>query len=174
MTLVQWRTPASGLLAALAVVALGLVTACGSAVPVTGLATSSTTCSTPGPQTQQDSFSTPVSLTAAPSGLRYGDVRVGCGREVKTGDTVSVAYTGWLANGTKFDTSRAPGRQPISFVEGAGQVITGFDDGLLGMRVGGKRRIVIPPAMGFGAQGRPPVIPPNATLVFDVEVVSVS
>lgn len=103
------------------------------------------------------------------------DLTVGTGQEAMNGDTLSANYTGWLYDpnaaenkGTQFDSGN------FSFVLGAGRVIAGWDQGLLGMRVGGRRRIVIPPALGYGANGSPPTIPGDATLLFEVELVSVS
>ena len=108
-----------------------------------------------------------------PSGLKYQDLKVGDGAIAETGMTASVHYTGWLTDGTKFDSSLDRG-QPFSFRLGAGQVIRGWDDGVKGMRVGGKRKLTIPPDLGYGQAGTPGgPIPPNATLVFDVELVSV-
>ena len=94
-------------------------------------------------------------------------------RAVKAGDTISVQYTGKLTDGKKFDSSHDHGGQPFSFKVGAGQVIKGWDQGLLGARVGEKRTLTIPPDLGYGAAGAGGVIPPNATLIFDVEVVSI-
>ena len=145
-----------------------LIAACGSAVPVTSR------CATPGATSQTDSFNEQVPLTTAPSGLKYGDLRIGCGPLVQLNHTVTVEYTGWLGDGSLFDSSRRPGRQAFTFLVGANEVIPGFEDGLLGMHVGGKRRLVLPPRLGYGTRGRPPVIPPNSTLVFDVEVTKVS
>ncbi|HEY7779163.1 MAG TPA: FKBP-type peptidyl-prolyl cis-trans isomerase [Ktedonobacterales bacterium] len=106
--------------------------------------------------------------------LQYVDSKVGTGAAVKAGDTVTVNYTGWLTNGTKFDSSLNPGRTPFQVVNvGQAQVIPGWNEGLIGMKVGGTRRLVIPGALGYGAAGSPPTIPPNATLVFDVSVVSI-
>ena len=96
---------------------------------------------------------------------------MGTGEEAQTGQTVSVHYTGWLADGTKFDSSLDRG-QPLTFVLGAGQMIPGFDEGVAGMKVGGMRRLILPPDLAYGPQGRPPVIPPNAELTFDVQLVS--
>ena len=106
--------------------------------------------------------------------LKITDVAVGTGTEAKNGDTVSVLYTGSLDDGTVFDASSKHGNQPFSFALGARQVIQGWDIGVAGMKVGGKRELVIPPELGYGAQGFPPVIPPNATLHFTVELLSVS
>ena len=100
-------------------------------------------------------------------GLKVTDIKVGSGPMAESGSTVAVHYTGWLTDGTKFDSSLDRG-QPISFAIGSGQVIRGWDEGLKGMRVGGKRKLTIPSALAYGAEGRPPVIPPDATLVFEV------
>jgi FKBP-type peptidyl-prolyl cis-trans isomerase len=110
-----------------------------------------------------------AALTGTSSGLRYQDVKVGTGPEAAAGRTAVVHYTGWLTDGKKFDSSRDRG-EPFSFPLGAGQVIPGWDEGVAGMKVGGRRKLVIPPELGYGAQGAPPDIPPNSTLVFDVEL----
>jgi FKBP-type peptidyl-prolyl cis-trans isomerase len=108
-----------------------------------------------------------------PSGLKYQDVKVGDGTLAENGMTASVHYTGWLTDGTKFDSSLDRG-QPFSFRIGAGQVIRGWDEGVRGMRVGGKRKLTIPPDLGYGDAGTPGgPIPPKATLVFDVELIDV-
>lgn len=107
-----------------------------------------------------------------PSGLKYTDLKVGTGAEAKAGDAVQVHYTGWLVDGTKFDSSRDSNR-PFRFKLGAGQVIKGWDEGVAGMKVGGKRKLVIPPELGYGRQGAGGVIPPGATLVFEVELLGV-
>ncbi len=106
-----------------------------------------------------------------PSGLKYADTLVCQGREAKSGDMLSMNYTGMLSNGTVFDSSSRGGR-PLQFQLGVGQVIQGWDQGIVGMKVGSKRRLIIPPALGYGASGQGP-IPPNATLIFDVELVSI-
>jgi len=107
-----------------------------------------------------------------PSGLKYTDSKIGTGAEAKAGQTVSVHYTGWLTNGTKFDSSKDRG-QPFMFPLGGGRVIKGWDEGVQGMKVGGVRKLTIPSNLGYGAQGAGGVIPPNATLVFEVELLDV-
>jgi len=111
-------------------------------------------------------------LTTTASGLQYQELVVGDGAEAAPGNAVVVHYTGWLVDGAKFDSSVDAG-QPFSFTLGAGEVIAGWDEGVAGMRVGGKRKLVVPPDLGYGARGYPPVIPRSATLVFDVELLEV-
>jgi FKBP-type peptidyl-prolyl cis-trans isomerase len=120
---------------------------------------------TPGP--------TPVKgeLKAARGGLFYSDLVEGTGKVAEKGKRVTVHYTGWLENGKKFDSS--VGRRPFTFVLDAGDVIRGWDVGVEGMRVGGKRQLHIPYAMAYGANGMPPVIPPYAKLIFEVELLDV-
>jgi FKBP-type peptidyl-prolyl cis-trans isomerase len=113
-----------------------------------------------------------TALTRTSTGLRYQDTKVGSGEAATAGRTAVVHYTGWLPNGKKFDSSRDRG-EPFSFPLGAGQVIPGWDQGVAGMKVGGRRKLVIPSELGYGAQGAPPDIPPNSTLVFDVELLGV-
>jgi FKBP-type peptidyl-prolyl cis-trans isomerase len=105
--------------------------------------------------------------------LKIEDLRVGSGAEAVPGKTVTVHYTGWLVNGTKFDSSKDRG-EPFSFQLGAGQVIKGWDQGVAGMKVGGIRKLTIPPSLAYGASGAGGVIPPNATLVFEVELLGVN
>lgn len=121
-----------------------------------------------------DTFNRTVSLVTLPYGLEYGDISLGCGRQAQVGDQVTVEYTGWLTDGSVWDSSLSPGRQPFAFPLGEQQVIRGFDIGVMGMRVGGQRRLIVPPALGYGDQGVPPVVPPNATLIIDVQVLGVS
>lgn len=106
------------------------------------------------------------------SGLKYEDTTVGDGAIASKGQTVSVHYTGWLENGTKFDSSKDR-NDPFEFKLGAGQVIRGWDEGVAGMKVGGVRRLTIPPQLGYGDRGAGGVIPPKATLIFEVELLSI-
>ena len=115
-------------------------------------------------------------VTEMPDGLKYTDTKTGDGATAKAGNKVSVHYTGWVsdngAKGKKFDSSVDRG-QPFQFTLGAKQVIAGWDEGVAGMKVGGKRTLTIPPELGYGSRGAPGAIPPNATLIFDVELLQV-
>jgi FKBP-type peptidyl-prolyl cis-trans isomerase len=112
-------------------------------------------------------------MVTTPSGLQYEDVQEGTGSAAKGGDTVEVHYTGWLTDGQKFDSSVDRGR-PFSFRLGQGQVIKGWDEGVAGMKPGGKRKLTIPPALGYGSRGAGGgLIPPNADLVFEVELLKI-
>ncbi|HLN62275.1 MAG TPA: FKBP-type peptidyl-prolyl cis-trans isomerase [Symbiobacteriaceae bacterium] len=106
------------------------------------------------------------------SGLQYEEIQVGTGVQPKKGDVVQVHYTGWLTNGTKFDSSRDRG-EPFEFKLGAGRVIKGWDEGVASMKVGGKRKLVLPPDLAYGSRGAGGVIPPNAELVFEVELLGI-
>ncbi len=118
---------------------------------------------------QEGADRTPVKL---PNGLQYVDLKVGTGDAVANpGQSATVHYTGWLQNGKEFDSSRTRG-QPFTFDIGKRQVIRGWDDGISGMRVGGRRRLIIPPALAYGDKGSPPAIPPRATLIFVIELLS--
>ena len=126
----------------------------------------------------QSDNSSPTKVEGKPkstaSGVQYWDLKVGTGATAANGKTVTVHYTGWLAsNGKKFDSSVDRG-QPFMFAIGAGQVIKGWEEGVAGMKVGGKRQLRIPPELGYGARGAGGVIPPNAILLFDVELLGVS
>ncbi len=116
-------------------------------------------------------------MITTPSGLQYTDTTMGDGDEAKSGQSVTVHYTGWLyennTQGAKFDSSRDR-RDPFVFSLGAGMVIKGWDEGVAGMKIGGARTLIIPAALGYGARGAGGVIPPNATLKFDVELLGVS
>jgi len=105
--------------------------------------------------------------------LEMKDLVVGKGAEAKTGDTVRVHYVGTLTDGKEFDASRKHNPDGFTFPLGAGRVIKGWDQGVVGMKVGGKRKLTIPPSLGYGARGAPPVIPPNATLIFEIELLEV-
>ncbi|HBB89641.1 MAG TPA: peptidylprolyl isomerase [Blastocatellia bacterium] len=108
------------------------------------------------------------------SGLKYVDLAEGSGASPKIGQTVSVAYTGTLENGTKFDSSYDhPGQKPIEFQLGTPNIIQGWNEGIASMKVGGKRKLIIPAPLGYKAAGKPPDIPPNATLIFDVELTAI-
>lgn len=128
-------------------------------------------------QSQQAAPAAEPKTTELASGLKYIDTQVGTGEEAKKGNIVSVQYTGWLytkdgRKGAKFDSSLDRGK-PITFTLGQKQVISGWDEGVAGMKVGGKRTLIIPPQLAYGSTGSGGVIPPNATLIFDVELVSV-
>jgi len=124
--------------------------------------------------TQTDN-TTPTKVTGKPTttadGLKYWDIKVGTGPTATTGKQVKVQYTGWLENGKKFDSS--VGKPPLPFKLGAGDVIKGWEEGVVGMKVGGKRQLRIPPELGYGQRGFPGAIPPNAILIFDVELMGV-
>jgi peptidylprolyl isomerase len=115
-------------------------------------------------------------VTVGKTCLKYIDLKLGTGPAVKSGDSLTVNYSGWLANGNEFDSSvdaKFQHVQPFTVTIGQGQVITGWDQGLIGMKAGGSRRLIIPPDMGYGAAGSPPTIPANAVLIFDVTVVKI-
>ena|ERR1700737_1987026 len=112
-------------------------------------------------------------FTETASGLRYLDLQTGSGAIAQPGRTARVLYTGWLQNGQKFDSS-VDRHEPFEFTLGAGRVIKGWDEGVAGMKVGGKRKLLIPPALGYGARGAAGVIPPNAELIFEVELLGVA
>ena len=110
--------------------------------------------------------------TKTDSGLQYWDIKVGLGAVAKDGDHVKVHYTGWLTTGKKFDSS-VDARQPFDFTIGKGDVIKGWEEGVTGMKVGGKRQLRIPPQLAYGEQGYSGVIPPNATLIFDIQLLGI-
>jgi FKBP-type peptidyl-prolyl cis-trans isomerase FkpA len=118
-----------------------------------------------------------MTITTTASGLQYEEITVGEGAEAQAGQNVTVHYTGWLRNddgsaGNKFDSSKDR-NDPFEFPLGAGRVIKGWDEGVQGMKIGGKRKLIIPAALGYGARGAGGAIPPNATLIFDVELLGV-
>ena len=127
------------------------------------------------PQPSQEAFEkppVPASAVAAANGLSITDLKRGSGPAAESGRSVTVNYVGKLTNGTIFDSTA--GKSPFTFLLGAGQVIKGWDQGVVGMKVGGKRKLVIPPTLGYGGSGVPPQIPPDATLVFEIELVSIN
>lgn len=156
----MYRRSSSLLLAGLALIAVLSSAGCGAKTGDT---------SEPAPEaTPAESTSSAEQVTE----LKIKDDVVGTGAVAKSGDRVNVHYTGWLTDGTKFDSSKDR-NQPFAFTLGAGEVIPGWDQGVAGMKVGGKRTLTIPPELGYGAQGAGGAIPPNATLVFEVELLSV-
>jgi FKBP-type peptidyl-prolyl cis-trans isomerase FkpA len=118
-----------------------------------------------------DDFNETGEAQTTPSGLQYIETKLGDGAEAAAGQSVTVHYTGWLTDGNKFDSSRDRS-QPFRFGLGAGQVIKGWDEGVAGMKVGGRRKLIVPAELGYGARGVGP-IPPGATLVFAVELLGV-
>ncbi|MGH9361200.1 MAG: FKBP-type peptidyl-prolyl cis-trans isomerase [Thermoanaerobaculia bacterium] len=135
-------------------------------------------CAGAGPAQEQPQKEKPVPQPEQPkeirmpSGLRYVDLEPGEGEPAKAGDVVEVHYTGWLADGTKFDSSRDR-KMPFRFRLGAGMVIKGWDEGVAGMKPGGKRKLMIPSELGYGQRGAGDVIPPGADLVFEVELLGI-
>jgi FKBP-type peptidyl-prolyl cis-trans isomerase FkpA len=162
-------------LTAFALALAAVLTGCGSPGTTSGsreLTQPAETAATTQPAAEA---TTPAPAESAPAaaGLKIEDTKVGTGEVAKAGDTVVVDYTGWLTDGTKFDSS-IDRNQPFSFVLGAGSVIPGWDQGVAGMKVGGTRKLTIPPDLGYGAQGAGGVIPPNATLVFEVKLLKIN
>lgn len=151
------KTPISSLIAALALVA------CTSSEPPSSTSVAPTSASPASPSNAPRTTS---------SGLIIETLATGSGPTAKSGDKVSVHYTGWLTNGTKFDSSRDR-NEPFNFRVGAGQVIPGWDEGVAGMQPGGKRRLTVPAHLAYGARGAGGVIPPNAVLIFEVELLAI-
>ena len=154
---------------------LGLVIAlagCGSTADQSSTTTTPTDQSATQPQQTTPTETQTPTQTADVTELKIEDLVVGKGVAAKTGDVVTVHYTGWLTDGTKFDSSVDRG-QPFQFQLG-GNVIDGWNQGVVGMKVGGKRKLTIPPSMGYGEPGYPPAIPPNATLVFEIEMLKIN
>ena len=127
----------------------------------------------PSAESKPAAAAAPASAVTTPSGLSYVDIVVGSGLQPISGKPVKVHYTGWLENGTKFDSSVDRG-EPFVFTVGVGEVIPGWDEGVMTMKVGGKRRLIVPSQLGYGATGAGGVIPPNATLIFEVELLDVA
>jgi len=158
------------------VAALLFLVACGYADPAgSGGSAATTDQTTPTPLAGVDDFNegSGKPVITLPDGLKYINLKVGDGALATSKSTVRVHYTGWLSSGQKFDSSRDRG-QPFDVTLGQGQVIPGWDEGIPGMKVGGRRKLIIPPALGYGDQGSPPVIPAKATLVFTVELLAVT
>jgi hypothetical protein len=154
---------------------LGVLALCGCGTPPPAPPNHPAAVETSAPSTTAAAADAPAASSAAPEhapGLVVEDTVVGAGDSARPGDHVTVHYTGTLTDGTEFDSSRKR-HQPLDFVLGRGQVIKGWDDGVVGMKAGGKRKLTIPPSLGYGVRGQPPVIPPNATLAFDVELLSI-
>lgn len=129
-------------------------------------------CANQEPETQAEGEEQTMDPVTTASGLQYQDLTVGSGAVAKAGDTVSVHYTGWLEDGTKFDSS-LDRNQPFVFTLGTGGVIQGWDEGVAGMQEGGKRRLTIPPELAYGSRGAGGVIPPDATIIFEVELLDI-
>lgn len=168
--------PRASLLAAAALAAL-LVAACGYSDPYATQGQQATAVSgggpSPSPGSQACSDLQGHTALRFPDGLQVVDLNVGTGPAAVSGDTVSIKYTGYLkSNCSVFDATSQHGGTPFKVQIGSGNVIKGWDEGVPGMKVGGTRKLIIPAALGYGAQGSPPAIPPNATLVFDLELVS--
>jgi FKBP-type peptidyl-prolyl cis-trans isomerase len=158
------------------VAAVLALSACGTLVTVSSQITPPPpTCSTPRPVSATDSFTTPVTVNAGPSGLQYADISVGCGAVVKPTSNVNVQFTVWLSTGKLVITTRGPSQPTNPLQLSDSTTLPFWRLGVPGMRVGGTRQLVVPPALGFGAAGSSSAnVPPNATLVVDVEVVSLA
>ena len=174
----------------LALAALGVIaTACGYADPYAS--NGAVANESPGPSASPSGSGSPGSIDSCndgsglpsvtyPDGLKVTDLKVGTGAVAAKNDSATVQYTGWLTNCKMFDSSRQAGRTPFQFQIGQGNVIPGWDEGVVGMKVGGKRKLAIPPELAYGAQGQTDqstgatIIPPNATLIFDVELTAVA
>ena len=166
------RDQTKRLVLAFSFVAIILIsTGCGSDKPAAP-ASSSAPAAAP-PASTSGPMAVSGSPTTTPTGLQYWDIVVGTGAPAVVGKGVQVHYSGYLTNGQKFDSSRDR-NQPFVFQLGAGEVIKGWDEGVAGMKVGGKRQLRVPPELGYGSTGAGGAIPPNATLIFDVELLDVA
>jgi FKBP-type peptidyl-prolyl cis-trans isomerase FkpA len=162
---------------ALKVTALALMIAAAAALSACSASTNSASQTAPEAATttaaQPATEATAPATAAASTELQIKDLKVGTGTKAKSGDAVTVDYTGWLMDGTKFDSS-IDRNEPFAFNLGAGEVIGGWDKGVAGMKVGGKRELIIPPSLGYGEAGAGATIPPNATLKFEVTLLAVN
>lgn len=172
----RWRY--AGLVAGLLLAA----TSCGYSDPYAGnqpISNESPGQATPSPGVDDFHAGDGLTPTIFPDGLKQIDLKVGTGAVARSGENVTVQYTGWLADGTVFDSSRTR-NQPFQFVLGQGQVIPGWDEGVPGMAAGGQRKLIIPSALAYGSQGQTDpntgatIIPPDATLIFEIELISVA
>jgi FKBP-type peptidyl-prolyl cis-trans isomerase FkpA len=169
------RVRSAATIASIAVAMLAMA-ACGSVVPVSSdITPPPPSCFTPRAASAVDSFSTQVALQAGAQGLQYGDIRVGCGNAASATSNANVLFTVWLTNGTQVVTTRGSSQPASALQLGNPSTLAFWRVGVPGMRVGGTRRLVVPPALGFGAAGSSSAnVPANATLVVDVELVSIS
>ena len=155
---------------------IGLLVSIGLVSVVVGVVDKRRTAPTDAPEVRLNRPTPTVTAPPVPTAeekLGIEDITIGTGRVARAGDQISVQYTGTLLDGSKFDSSYDHGGRPFDFKLGAGMVIKGWDRGLQDMKVGGKRKLTIPPSLAYGANGHPPVIPPNATLVFVVELIAI-
>jgi len=152
---------------------VGACASCGDAVSVPA-GQPAPLCTQSAAPISPDSFNEAIDLVTTSSGVQYGDLRSGCGALAVLGKRLTIAYSFWLQNGKLFASSNQQGAGPGVFTLGSGQPFPGFDFGFANMRVGGKRRIVVPARLAYGSQGLPPEIPPGATLYVDVQLLSVS
>jgi FKBP-type peptidyl-prolyl cis-trans isomerase len=149
----------------------GLAAAVGAALAIFCAVAAPAQQATPAKPAGPPPISSVVQWNETPSGLKYAELVIGKGASPKDGLIAVVHFTGWLADGTQFDSSRT--RKPFGFKLGSGQVIRGWDEGVRGMKIGGKRRLIIPGTLGYGQRGVPGMIPPDATLTFDIELLAV-
>ena len=155
---------------------VALAACAGDRTPPANEAQAADTTAAAAPAPAADEFTTPelTEMQRSTTGLYSKDLQEGTGEPLKAGQTAVVNYTGWLMDGTKFDSSRDPGREPFEVVDvGQAPVIPGWNEGLQGMKVGGRRLLVIPPGLAYSVAGMPPVIPPDATLVFNIELLQI-